>query len=137
MRGCGTPGAPATAPRFADGRTACAEASTARSREGYGLGGEQADFFVTILAVDRKLDIGPPTAAHGRYGTACRSRRRPSRNTTGQPDHRRGEREAKQVVWRGVGTGRLRRERRGGSVRLRRVYEVVDEVLADFPPQRK
>jgi len=112
------------------------------TEKGYGLGGEQADFFVTYhLAVDRKLDIRTTDRSlYSRYGY------RMSIPETTIQEYDEGsliidvvDAKRKQVVWRGVGTGRLR----GASgaedpVRLQeRVYEVVDEVLVDFPPQRK
>jgi hypothetical protein len=112
------------------------------AEKGYGLGGEQADFFVTYhLAVDRKLDIrSTERSLYGRYGY------RISIPETTVQEYDEGslivdvvDAKHKRVVWRGVGSRRLR----GASgvedpVRLQeRVYEVVDEVLADFPPGRK
>lgn len=114
----------------------------ALTQKGYGVGGEKADFFVTYhLAVDRKLDVRTmDRSVYGRYGY------RISIPETTVQEYDEGslivdvvDSARKQVVWRGVGSGRLR----GTSgtqdpVDLeQRVYEVVDEVLADFPPQRK
>lgn len=114
----------------------------ALGEKGYGLGGEKADFFVTYhLAVDRKLDVRTTDRSfYGRYGY------RISIPETTVQEYDEGsliidvvDAARKQVVWRGVGSGRLR----GTSgtqdpVELQqRVYEVVDEVLAGFPPQPK
>ena len=110
--------------------------------KGYSPGGEDADFFVTYhLAVDRKLDVQTTSSSfYGLYGY------RVAIPETTVREYDEGsliidvmDAARKQVVWRGVGSGRLR----GTSTTLdpvqlqQRVYSVVDEVLTGFPPQRK
>lgn len=110
--------------------------------KGFVLAADQPDFFVTYnLAVERKLDVRTTDDVYyGRYGY------RVSVPDTTVTEYDEGslvidvaDARAKKVVWRAVGSGRLR----GASgmqdpAKLQeRVFQVVDEVLADFPPQRK
>ncbi len=110
--------------------------------KGFVLAGDRPDFFVTYdLAVERKLDVRTTDDVYyGRYGY------RVSVPETSVTEYDEGslvidvaDARAKKVVWRAVGSGRLR----GASgmqdpAKLQeRVFQVVDEVLADFPPQRK
>lgn len=114
----------------------------ALSAKGFSPGGEDANFFVTYhLAVDRKLDVQTTYSSfYGLYGY------RVAIPETTVREYDEGsliidviDAAGKRVVWRGVGSGRLR----GTSASQdpvqvqQRVYAVVDEVLAGFPPQRK
>jgi len=114
----------------------------ALAAKGYQPGGEQADFFVTYqLAVDHKLDAYTTYREYyGLYGY------RVAIPETTVREYDEGsliidvmDAKRQKVVWRGVASGRLR-DTSGTQdpVELQaRVYEVVDEVLASFPPQRK
>jgi hypothetical protein len=110
--------------------------------KGYGIGGDEADFFVTYhLAVDRRLDVRTmDRTLYGRYGY------RMSIPETTVDEYDEGslvidvvDARSRRVVWRGIGRGRLR----GASgtqdpVQLeQRAYEVVHEVLAEFPPGKQ
>ena len=110
--------------------------------KGFVQAGDQPDFFVSYdLAVERKLDVRTTDDVYyGRYGYRIAV----PETTVTQYDEGSliidvADARAKKVVWRAVGSGRLR----GASgmqdpAKLQeRVFQVVDEVLAGFPPKRK
>lgn len=114
----------------------------ALAAKGFTLTAEKPDFYVTYqLAVDRKLDVRTiDQGFYGRYGYRVSM----PETTVSQYDEGSliidvADARAKKVVWRGVGSKRLRSTSgtQDPAELQQRVFQVVDEVLAGFPPKKK
>ena len=110
--------------------------------KGFVLTDDQPDFVVNYdLVAERRLDVRTTDDVYyGRYGY------RVAVPETTVSEYEEGsliidvaDARTKKVVWRGIGSGRLRNASgtQDPAELQERVFKVVDEVLADFPPKRK
>ena len=104
--------------------------------KGFQTSRSDPDFWVTYhLGVESKLDVQTVNQPYGRHGWA---RSVPETHVT---EYDEGtiiidiaDAREKELVWRGVGTGRMPNTQRKPDEMTQRIYEVVDDILADFPP---
>ena len=98
------------------------------------------DFWVAYhLSVERKIDVYTTNRLYGGYGwTVSVPETRVNEYDEGSLIIDVSDAREKELVWRGIGAGRLRRTPEQDPERQQQdIYQVVDEVLASFPPKPK
>lgn len=98
------------------------------------------DFWVAyFMSVEKKIDVYTTNRLYGGYGwTVSIPETRVSEYDEGSLIIDVSDAREKELVWRGIGQGRLRKTPLEDPEEQRKeVYRVVDEILADFPPKSK
>jgi hypothetical protein len=106
--------------------------------KGYQKAEAGPDFWVAYhLSVEKKIDVYTTNRLYGGYGwTVSIPETRVNEYDEGSLIVDISDAKEKELVWRGIGTGRLRETPREDPEEQKQVvYQVVDEVLADFPPK--
>ena len=105
--------------------------------KGFQKADSNPDFWVAYhLSVEKKIDVYTTNRLYGGYGwTVSIPETRVNEYDEGSLIVDVSDAHEKKLVWRGIGTGRLRETPREDPEEQKQVvYQVVDEVLADFPP---